>query len=459
MTRRVRRLGLLGVILALAAIGCTGQTPDTRHQTPDAATPTTEETTTTGAPPTTADEPDAGTTSTTHPPAEVPADEAEERTKAVVEAAFIDVGDFREVYGESAWEADAADAMYQWVPETARVDALWGLYEGLNDREVVLAVLPPVSLRGDPALAWGLAAHGSDEFPSVEDDDIYRVPIRPDLDAYIWSNGDYFLMAASEYSDTARTYLEQRESVREPLAVWDAGTCLMLPDDGDMPWAPFATDLVVPCEDPHNAEVIFSEQVAVAGDEYDGDAIAVQRSYVCDRAFETELGPQRDHRASLITYMPDASEWDRGDRYLACVVRLVEAGLPVTIEQPLADIDGLDWAPEVGGCFQGLGDAEEVSCSSPHTIELLGVVDLDAASYPPPDGTEFGDACAPCLEGVTPGTVAVSPFPSGLYPYAFEQGQRELRCFAVVWGEDGPTPVLGSFLDEWTILTDEGVTV
>ncbi|HVN13283.1 MAG TPA: TIR domain-containing protein, partial [Kineosporiaceae bacterium] len=112
------------------------------------------------------------------------------------------------------------------------------------------------------------------------------------------------------------------------------GDCLLTPQDyahsGSTTsnyWADSQAALpqvlsVVPCGQPHSAEVVVSSNVnGSATASYPGDtAINNEWSSQCESAFETYVGiPYRDSTLAYTGISPDASSWSSGDRQLLCI--------------------------------------------------------------------------------------------------------------------------------------------
>ena len=352
-----------------------------------ACTPSdTTDTTTTSEPPTTSTEPpppetpsttvDTTTTVPTSPTTTVPSltpPTTTDKDKVALDA-FAPLDGF--TLNTDLTSADTAlFALFDpWIPERI-IDGLGAaVFEGDDGQLVsVISTIPVTGLRGDPNLASFFAvAAGRGETEEEIVDGITTIDAPSGGTFEIWSDGDGLLIATSENAADAHAYMVARAAVYTPNDVWDSGSCLYLgPTEpavfGVYPYAPFMEDLVVSCSGPHNAEVIHSEFEGIAIPEFDAEAVDHQRNYECDRAYrETFDSSVQDHRASLVTYMPDQDEWDRGDRYLACVVVVYdEEGEPELFEGAMADLPNLEVVMTPGDCTDG-SIANIVDCGTVH---------------------------------------------------------------------------------------------
>ena len=351
-----------------------------------------------------------------------------------------------------------------WVPERI-IDGLGAaVFEGDEGQLVsVISTIPVTGFRGDPNLAsFFAAAAGRGETEEEIVDGITTIDAPSGGSFEIWSDGDGVLIATAENAADAHAYMVARAAVYTPNDVWDPGSCLYLgptepPVFGVYPYAPFMDDLVVPCAGPHNAEVIHSEFEAIAIPEFDAEAVDQQRNYECDRAYrDTFDSSVQDHRASLVTYMPDQDEWDRGDRYLACVVVIYDDdGEPELFKGAMADLPNLEVVMTPGDCTDG-SITNIVDCGTVHAQQYVGSVMAEGDVYPALGDDAFDALCAVYLPDLTLNDDAeVRITGLGLMPYSFEIGDREIRCYAnaIV---DGfiPADVVGSFYDKWSVIDD-----
>jgi hypothetical protein len=290
-------------------------------------------------------------------------------------------------------------------------------------------------------------------------DGIFQADPAGGLVLFVWSTGDGFVISTSVDADVSVGYLEALSAESEPQRVWKADACLYIdPDTETLPYAPFPPDLVVPCNGAHNAEVLLSEQVGIDLDHFDDGAIEYERNYRCDETYNEVFGSQRDHTPSLVTYMPDEDEWNRGDRYLACVVQRNGADGPLLVSGLLSERTDLVWAPEVGDCLDRSFAPEAVDCGRPHGYQYLGDATVAFNEWPDDGASAFQDACTALLgDSVREGPATVEVFATGLYAYAFEMGDRTVQCMAFATQDGLLVDVAGSFGDVWRVVRSGGI--
>lgn len=436
---RLIDVAVTAAAVALLASACTPTTDSATTSTEDPA----ETTSTTGSP-----RPTAPVAGPPQPP------ELPDPTSVAAAAVVVPPG-YEATTETDLFIEDAAFAIGLWLPDAIVAGtAQRTLVDGLGDTILVVSVIPTMSFRGDPTLVPALADLDS---PGEEvADRVHRTVTDDGLVVHLWSTGDGFLVAASSVEPAGRTYLSAMEADRSPLTAWTPGTCLYFPDAAGLPWAPFPTDPIVPCDGPHNAEVIEATQDALGVTEYDDEAITYQRNYECDRAYESVIGPQRDHTPSLITYMPDRDEFERGDRYLACVIQVETGEGTELVVGPITERDDLEWRPAVGDCFGPSLAPEPLDCADVHGFEFVAEIEFTGDAWPADQGAQAA-ACAPVLDDLPEGPAPIDVFAMGLYPYAFEQGERSIRCMAFVREPAGVGRVIGSFTGEWRVLAGDGV--
>ena len=437
---RSRIIVVTGCVVALmAASGCTQATSD-----PSTTSSTT--TTTTDAPPTT-----MPVTGELAPPMLPDPD-------SVADEAVVALPGYPDVGAQGLFESDALTAIRLWLPTQIVAGTSARTVEDDEGNQIVaLWVNPIMTWRGDPGLVGALAELDGTTDSSMVGSGVYRTTIDGGLTVHLWSTGDGFVVAAALAEPAVVRYLEALESQRTPSAVWGSGSCLYLDPTAGLPWAPVALDAEVPCSGPHNAEVLLSTRIAEGFESFDEDDVDYQRNHDCDAAYERAIGPQRDHTPSLITYMPDADEFARGDRYLACVIQLTTLDGPSLVSGRITERDDTMWMPTVGSCFAANLAPEAVPCEEAHVYEFIGEATATGDAWPQDDRAAFASACAPFLDGLAPGVTLIDVFPMGLYPHAFDQGERRIRCMAYAVDEDGPAIVIGSFSDEWRILGRDGI--
>lgn len=352
------------------------------------------------------------------------------------------------------FEQDALTAIRLWLPDVIVAGTADAVYTSDAATIVVVSVIPTMEWRGDPNVVPALASF---EATSTEvSPGIYSTTTESGLDIWLWSTGDGFLAATSLDGAAVVDHLSMLESQRQALPVWATGDCLYFPPDDGLPWAPVTIDRVVPCSEPHNAEVLLADQAALVGDTYDAEAVDYERNYACDKAYEETLGPQKDRLAHLITYMPDEDEFSRGDRYLACVVELDTNEGPILSVGRLADRSDLAWTPIVGTCYADNLAPEGVECAGRHAYQFIGIAEVSETTWPT-DTSRFSAACDDLVDGLDDGPASVEAFAMGLYPYAFLQGDRTVRCMAFATDGEFLLDVIGSFDGSWTVLDGGGI--
>jgi hypothetical protein len=381
-----------------------------------------------------------------------------EDRSAVAADVLTPVDGFSEVAAPPDTANDLLIAIDAWLPpDLVAGDAQIVYSDTAGTYVAVVSVIPDLTWRGDPGFVPDLIEAVTGAEPGSPSTGVFTAQAPGGAVLHLWSSGDGFVIASSLDSDTAITYLSGLEHDRQPNPAWSSGDCLFLDETENLPYAPFPRDVVVPCSGAHNAEVLIGFTQGTDDEVFDGDAVEYQRNYECDRAYDEAFGDQLTHAPGLVTYMPDDDEWDRGDRYLACVVIIDRNVGRQVFSGPMAGLDDLDSNPDVGACLLESLPADTVECSSPHVHQFVGVATVDSDTWPDGDSTLFDDACAPLVDTLEsgPGTLAV--FPIGLGPYAFENGDRTVRCMAFATVDGFLVDVLGSFNGAWRVLGTDGV--
>jgi len=373
---------------------------------------------------------------------------------------FRDAGDF-ELAGESdQFDQDALTAIEQWLPADLVDGFVWEVYtDGRGTNVLAVSVIPTLTWRGDPNLVPTLIATLTDTEPDEIEEGIFRTETEGGLVLHAWSTGDGFVISASMDTARAITYLKDLGADSQSQRVWEPGTCLYTdPESETLPYAPFPPDIVVPCDGPHNAEVLMSQQIGIDIDEFDDEAIEYHRNYQCDVAYNEVFGSQKDHTPTLITYMPDEDEWDRGDRYLTCVVQIDSIDGLELMAGPMADRTDLDWNPDPGNCLDRSFAPTTVDCASRHGYQYLGEATVAFDDWPQDGTSAFQDACSDLLDDfIRKGPARVDVFATGLFPYAFELGDRTVQCMAFAIEDGFLVDVAGSFGDVWRVMGSGGI--
>lgn len=435
------RIKLAFLVITVLAAACT-PTVDETPATTVGSTPTIETTTTIATTPVDLEAPERGD------PNDVASD------------AFWAAGDFALADEPDLFDEDALTTIERWLPEDLVDGLVWEVFTNGSDANVLaVSVIPTVTWRGDPNFVPGLISTLTGTPATEVQDGIFQTDLAGGLVLNAWSTGDGFIVATSTDTDLSIDYLGSLATESRPQRVWGAEVCLYTdPDSETLPYAPFPPDLVVPCSGPHNAEVLLSEQIGTDLDDFDDDAIQYERNYRCDARYNEIFGSQKDHTPSLITYMPDEDEWDRGDRYLACVVQITGTDGPLLTSGHMSDRADLEWAPEVGDCLDRSFAPEAIDCGRPHGYQYLGNATVGFSQWPDDGTAAFQDVCTALLaEGVREGPATVEAFATGLYPYAFEQGDRIVQCMAFATEDGLLVDVAGSFSDVWRVIGTGGI--
>ena len=433
---------LLGIGLVAAACTPSGDTFQ-ETTTPDKGTVTT------------AVEP---TTPTTDPSEPDPPERGDPND--VASEAFWAAGDFAIAGEPGLYDEDALTAIERWLPEDLVAGLVWEVFTNSPDTNVLaVSVIPTATWRGDPNFVQTLISTLAEADPTEVGDGIFQATTAGGLEMYAWSTGDGFVISASTDSDLSIQYLEALAIESEPQTVWGPDVCIYTdPESETLPYAPFPPDLVVPCNGPHNAEVLLSEQVGTDLDAFDDDVIEYERNYRCDARYNELFGSQKGYKPSLITYMPDEDEWDRGDRYLACVVQLTGMDGPVLLSGYLSERTDLEWTPEVEACLDRSLAPEVIECGRPHGYQYLGDAIVNVSEWPDDGTAAFQEACATLLDdSVRSGPAPVEVFATGLYAYAFESGDRTVQCMAFATQDGLLVDVAGSFSGVWRVVGSGGI--
>lgn len=377
---------------------------------------------------------------------------------AVARGVLVPVDGFWSVEDPQQYAEDLVFALKSWVPEDLIAGTASAVYEDEAGTSIaVVSVIPSLVWRGDPGFVADLIQVFTGNQLVSPADGIFTVVAASGVVIQMWSTGDGFVAAASPEDNAAVAYLVGLAEIRGPNDVWSTGTCLYLEDAEDLPYAPFPQDIVVPCEGSHNAEVLLGTKAGTDLETYDADAIEYERNYACDRAYSKTFGSQRTQTPSLVTYMPDAAEWERGDRYLACLVTINTNIGRELVAGPMTELDNLTWAPKVGDCvIRGL-PAETTNCQGAHAYQYLGDGTVEADTWPGGADTAFRDACAPLLDALSNGPGDLRVLPIGLGPYTFEQGDRTVRCMAFATSNEILIDVIGRFDETWRLLGEGGL--
>jgi hypothetical protein len=263
---------------------------------------------------------------------------------------------------------------------------------------------------------------------------------------------------------------------------WQVGDCVDLGRNGteELPYAPYGTELLVNCTEPHTHEVYFTATLDGGPDAPYPEELGTRLFDVCLEEFAEFMGfPSSDSTLEVILYLPDADEWAAGERYHACVV--YQTGATALYEELIGSTgdnpEVFVWRVDLGACYdqldlQRLKVDEPVDCAGQHTFEMVGetIPAPDAAEYPGPARiSELGqEACDALLEEyaaqpIDPELVMTFSIPLVLSEGEWDAGKRTLRCFAFAAAPDaGLLTVTGSLGDGTFEIVgttdDEGIT-
>ena len=90
----------------------------------------------------------------------------------------------------------------------------------------------------------------------------------------------------------------------------DAGRCVDLAGDGPVE---------VPCEEPHDAEVVGVLELP-DGDFPGEEGVLATAQRPCRAALEDRVAPERRERLELVLLVPTGATWAQGDRTVSCLV-------------------------------------------------------------------------------------------------------------------------------------------
>ncbi len=247
-----------------------------------------------------------------------------------------------------------------------------------------------------------------------------------------------------------------------PDYLWEAGDCLDFSDDhrSEAPYAPYGPFGLRHCEIPHGWEVLWSvEEIPDVGDQWSIETVDWVHQE-CGRVYFDRFDrPPGELGLRLTVYHPDAMEWERGDRYGACLLSELDEEGPISTRgriDPAAEREPI--VLEVGVCLAGetIG-AIPVPCERSHNSEVISIGEFPESE----DGGRLGlearwetaeEVCPEALEeyGVTDGPYDVTWSMISDAGIGWDAGVRTYACVAYVEGADGfPLGIAGSFTGDW----------
>ena len=340
---------------------------------------------------------------------------------------------------------------------------VWEALSSGDDLVVAASIYPYADFRGDPSVLPALAdlLAGDGEPPAATTVDGHEVLAVPDDGAwwYLWGNHTHILVTAGP-EGPALDRIGQLASHNAEEYLWQAGDCVAIAiEDGfGLPYSPHGEDVVVPCDRPHQYEVVAGDATRfgpVGGNGLPGPGEVYVKALIwCEEAFAEQIGADEfDSSLEQVQFFPDPLEWERGDRYTACVVMLTDEAVPRPVDAAFAGRgDEMALARAAGDCHTWTVREPRVDCAEPHDFEYLGEVAAlggrweaaaDAAGRRCQDLLE-ATASPREVDGVTLGVFTQTTGPS-----AWASGDRRAACFAVADQAGLPVRIAGSVAGEW----------
>lgn len=339
----------------------------------------------------------------------------------------------------------------------------------------LIAFIPERDFRGDPELLeqLGLFISGQ-EFgtPGSVIEIAGRPGVRLDLPEgtwVLWQSHTIVLVAVSESGDFAEQVVAEIAADIDEYA-WQTGDCLYM-GDGGLPYAPFGTLDLVPCDEPHTHEVLAAESALGAADAEFPDGLAERVAEFCDGAIDRVFGVAPATLAyDLVRYQPDEAEWAAGDRYAACVVARADPAYAIyELVGPVANNETPVVTFAVDECFGLNRRAGQLRCDQPHIFQMVGIVSYPGDSEAPlPSVTDrrqmLGDECDSLASSTVGEPKSSNHRVLGNYDpisrVEWEAGIRDVPCFAYLVDEAlAPLTIVGRIDGEHTVLgnTDDSI--
>lgn len=316
--------------------------------------------------------------------------------------------------------------------------------------------------RGYPLLAkeagWVLAESEPREV-TISGRSAWRVEI-DGQDWLLW-NDDQFTYVAIGELPAATAVIAAHMDAPAPY-FWQAGDCFDFTDfDGEVPFSTFGSYGVTHCRAPHQYEVIHTEILEDGADDPFPSDLDERRNRTCGERFFEHVGAYPlDSEVKMITYQPNPDEWEKGARYISCVVYRDGDDAPVQVDRRLQGMGAtipVVLAP--GDCLAGTW---VVDCDDPHDAEITSVETYDAAldaDYPDLVDLydELGETCESVLDGygATDGPAELNVWVVTDIPLGWATGVRSYHCAVYPTIDDVAVSTVGSVREDWEIAPDQ----
>jgi Septum formation len=242
--------------------------------------------------------------------------------------------------------------------------------------------------------------------------------------------------------------------VEVPAPPAQPGTCLnwTRPDAADA--------AVVDCKQTHLFEqagtVALVDQPTLPDDQQWRQLVKERCDPLVGNYLKGKLDPDGIFRIGALK--PSAAKWKEGDRELRCgLQRSSQSGALYPMSGTVADSDQSD-IQQPGGCLaiDGRGVGDPTSCSGPHAVEIVGVVDLSQKFNGPFPAVADQDAylqptCAKIASGYAGGDKVIADKKLTVYwdnvtGDSWKAGSRKVNCnlAALLPDRSGFAPVTGS---------------
>lgn len=264
--------------------------------------------------------------------------------------------------------------------------------------------------------------------------------------------------------DTTTTAPAETTTTTGAVTLWAVDTCLDLGSNAtaNLPYAPYGDELAVDCGGPHTHELYFVATLE-EGPEAPFPANLNDRLWAgCYAAFTERMGyASTQSTLDLTLYLPDAEEWASGERYHGCVLH--QPGTQIAYRPLVGSVfdhaDDYRWVAEPGTCYAEVDLtvlllAEAVPCDGLHTVETLGDVEPDVASYP--GESEYADLAAEACQNLLEASAAqdIDELPLIAFTWRvlvpegeWDAGGRSVKCYVLAGSEEALLLMTGSVAD------------